>query len=1391
MKRRIALALIAGSLAAGLSAAPTELWRAGDFTPLRGGARVEGDELVLPKPGAKCSRWIALKPEWRVLHLEGEMRATDVPVCAEKWRTARFAMEWKDAAGNTVGPWPYNFGWTGTTPWRKVSRDYLIPTNAASLVLSLCNLSTGGEVRFRNVSLTMVRDFLAAHGNAPLPDGVSDPESLDGAFRTASRTRVRHSLNGVWRCRPRLSDDGEGAPGENADWGWAKVPGAWDANRKPFAAAAILSPWFEDHPEALAKIVPDHAWYGRAFTVPEEARGRRAVLTFDLLGASATVYVDGRKAGAVAFPDTEVDVTAFVTPGKRHVFAIDVSADLSGETDVYNESRRKVRAARTVNFKGICGDVWLDLTPSGGRLDFAWAETSVERGEITFRAETSGLTAGKAYAVEAQVVSLDGADRKAFNGTGTVAADGVLTMTAPWKGARLWDIDTPRNRYACRLAVMEGGRLLDETTPFVFGFRDVRVSGRDLLLNGTKVHLRALYDDTQKWRAHAASHTNAVLKFEAAKAQGFNSMIAGNYSFGAGAIPGAEDHLTAADDCGFLYCFTLPHFKDFDGLDGAEGQAAYRETARKVMRLARRHPSVVLWATSHNAAGYLGAGHPQRIDGKYELPASYNGERRRFARTCRRLIGELDPSRPCYHHESGNLDDFHTVNCYLNWSPIQERSEWLEHWATDGVKPLFFVEWGLPHLASWMSYRGPGFIWREKGFMSLWAAEYAAAIRGDAAYEATAAAKTALEREAALWRESPRGFACERLSGLASTLTNNYHGVQARFADDNWRSMRAWGITAALPWDQGGLYRPRPSAPAPVDLTLADARKRPGLVPDVIAAGWGDPAAYESTPLGRSFDRWNRPDCAWIGGAGVFTDKRHVYAPGETVKKTLVILNDRRKAQTVAWAAALGGEKRSGKVRVGIGEKALVPVSFAAPAKGGDYAVEAAFRFEGGVRQTDRFAVSVLSRKGAETVPVVLVDTVGKTRAELARLGIAFREGVEPRKDDRLVIGRESLTKDVLDGKVLPHAWRGGRTVVFEQSKATLESIGFRVQTYGLRNVFVRGAAAGGASDLLRDELLRDWAGASTLERPFTRLSEVESGADGDTFAGYSVGRVWRNGFRGAVASVIPEKPSYGDWMPWVDGGFDLQYSPLLEWRAAWGSVVFCQMDVTARSEPDVVADALIRRLTAERLPPVPGGRKAAEAYGPMAYGVTAFSPRGGRLIDQTVANTNHSLFLVSTGAGRPPAGFAERIRNGATALLLGLDAEEVKAWSPVPLRTVERSQALFSRIERLPPELEGLSNADWAWHGLLDFTGFADPDAEGNEAFRVVRHGKGRLVFWQVPPWAIDAERRPYLRTSKRRAEFMLSRLMGNLGFNRGPALIRYADVPVPEDDPYRYYHW
>ena len=45
--------------------APITLWKAGDFTPLRGGARVEGGELVIATPGASCSRTLEIQPNWR------------------------------------------------------------------------------------------------------------------------------------------------------------------------------------------------------------------------------------------------------------------------------------------------------------------------------------------------------------------------------------------------------------------------------------------------------------------------------------------------------------------------------------------------------------------------------------------------------------------------------------------------------------------------------------------------------------------------------------------------------------------------------------------------------------------------------------------------------------------------------------------------------------------------------------------------------------------------------------------------------------------------------------------------------------------------------------------------------------------------------------------------------------------------------------------------------------------------------------------------------------------------------------------------------------------------------------------------------------------------------
>ena len=90
-----------------------------------------------------------------------------------------------------------------------------------------------------------------------------------------------------------------------------------------------------------------------------------------------------------------------------------------------------------------------------------------------------------------------------------------------------------------------------------------------------------------------------------------------------------------------------------------------------------------------------------------------------------------------------------------------------------------------------------------------------------------------------------------------------------------------------------------------------------------------------------------------------------------------------------------------------------------------------------------------------------------------------------------------------------------------------------------------------------------------------------------------------------------------------------------------------------------------------------------------------------------------------------------------------------------------------------------------------MEFDAFQGAAADGNAAVRMFKHGKGYILAWQTPPWTFDIEARPYLRTTRRRADWMLWRILGNLECRSGATSIRYADIPVPDDDPYRYYRW
>ena len=1244
------------------------------------------------------------------------------------------------------------------------------------------------------------REFLAKSAALPVPEGVAgDPESLEGALRLESAFRLRICLNGLWRSRPVEVDDvGEKVPA--AYWGWFKVPAVLaTAQQRPVDAPAVRA--------LRLKPRREEVWYRRTFAMPREAADRRVSIVFEMVSTRVRVFVDGMAAGEVSFPLGEVDITKFVRPGERQTLALYVTAYPADPlTQSYNAPDRSAEVTKTkINQPGVTGDVWLDISPKDVRLEAPFVETSVRQRAVTFVARA--VKAPKELRLRAKVEGC-GASRTFVSELLTPAADGSVRFTALWPDVRLWDCDAGGNLYTCRLSAEDvSGRLLDETVPFRFGFRDVKIEGRNLLVNGKPVHLLAQHCPLPVSSAAACNRQTAREYVRRVRETGVNFVIGGNYCFAEGKLSNIESILSVFDEEGLYYSFSMPHFKDFTGggpFRNADEKARYRELVEKVVCLARNHPCVITYATSHNRTGYIGGQHPLNLDGRYEVPESQAWQRkvRATALACGDIISACDPTRPVYHHESGNLGAFHTSNTYLNWVPVQERGEWVADWASRGVKPLMFVEWGSPHVASWSSNREKNlFIWTKPAFQSLWGSEYAAAFRGDAAYAATAAERACLAQEEALW-STGKPFLYKDLSPLFYRCTDNFQGIQALYSSENLRVHRAYGVTMELPWDQNQRYD-RVVERAPYDNAARfENLKTPGLVCDRFVPQ--EAYAYETGPasdwrrnvFGDTFARWWRPFIGWIGGSSNFTDRSHIVRPGSLVSRQLVFTNDRRHDVDVAWRVRLAGPEGSvvgatnGVTRVVSGTTRFVPLSLRMPQTPGPAELVAAFRVEGADEPGDAVTLEILPETVTRSaVPLFVYDPKGLTRKLFDRMSVPYSTTnlkTAPEVSAALVIGREALTRADMNCVIRPFAQRGGRVLVFEQTQETLEDLGFRVQTYGLRRVFPRYRDK--RYGLLRAELLKDWAGEATLVPPYFERGDALAEYDYTDvpWAGFMNRHAWRCRNRGNVATVLPEKPSRGDWKSLCDGGFDLQYSPLLEQRVGAGTITFCQLDVTARTVVEPMAEEIVRALVAG-CGPQPHVRTPAKALG----GEAIRALRNHRVWQkQEPEFSGKSLFVISHGAVKPDD-FDAKVKAGAKVLLLGLDADEVRAWSPVPLSVVSTNGCFYSRIERLPPELDGLSNGDWAWHGAQSFAAFTEPAADGNAALRVVRHGKGVLVFWQVPPWLLDDRAKPYLRTSRRRAEAMLARLLANLGFTTDEVGVHYADAPVAEDDPYRFERW
>ena len=1280
-----------------------------------------------------------------------------------------------------------------------------------------------------------------------LPAGVKAVWDINQAYHETTPTRERICLNGLWRWQPA---DAHSDQVPAANWGFFKVPGCWpgitDYLQKDSQTLYAHPSWKDVKPGGITA-----AWYEREMTIPREWAGRRIALSVEYLNSYAMVFVDGVKAGELRFPAGEVDLTAACAPGTGHRLTLLVAAlPLKGVMLSYTDSASAREVQGTVERRGLCGDVYLVSTPRGPNITDASVDTSVRKHELTIRAAVNGLEPAGHYRFHTRFMK-DGSIVKEFSSPSFQASDlrdGRFTFTERWMPDKLWDIHTPQNTFDLQASlVAAGGQVLDTDWVQRFGFREFWIDGRDFYLNGSRVFLSAVPLDNAQVGAALATYAAARESLERLKSFGINYVYTHNYGCEPGAHLGFAEILRAADDVGMLVGFTQPHFSHYDWTAAdADEHNGYARHAAFYVQAAGNHPSVVMYVMSHNANGYEEDMNPDMIDGIHEGRDRWGAGNVKLSLRAQAIVQRLDPRRIVYHHASGNLGVMHDSNFYPNFAPVQELDDWFEHWATEGVKPAFTCEYGAPFSWDWTMYRGWYQGQREWGNARVpWEyciAEWNAQFFGDRAYQISDAERANLRWEARQFRAGRVWYRWDYPNPVGSDRFDECYPVFALYLTDNWRAYRTWGVSGISPWEYELFWKLRPG----VDKSRQELKvdwdnlQRPGFSPDYLDQRYErmdtafERSDWVATPAAEALLRNNRPLLAYIAGKpGAFTSKDHNFLPGETVEKQLVVINNSRATLTcrLAWSLnlprVLAGSRR---LTVATGNQARVPLRFELPKSlaAGSYEIHLTAKFSSGETQEDRFNIDVLppfpsvaeSGRGAAPAGVrpriAVFDPKGETLALLNGMG-APCQPVSADADlstfDLLVVGKAALT---VTGPApdISRVRDGLRVVVFEQTSEVLEKrFGFRVEEYGLRQVFPRvpdHPLLGG----LQPGNLRDWRGSATiLPRRLTYEMRPRYGPT-VKWCDIPVTRVWRCGNRGNVASVLIEKPARGDFLPVLDGGFSLQFSPLMEYREGKGLVLFCQLDVTGRTESEPAAGMLVRNILQylSDWKPVPrrqavyAGEPAGQTY-LESLGVTV------RPYDGTPLANDEVLVLGPHGGqalARDASLLAGFLNSGGNLLAAGLDGDDVAALAPlqVTMRKAEHISSFFEPFG-LNSLLAGIGPADVHNRDprqLPLVSSGADIVGDGVLAQKAAAH----VVFVQMPPWQFAGSQASNLRRTFRHTAVLFDRLLANTGVGAPTPLLQrftqpvaatkseprwldgfYLDQPVEWDDPYRFFRW
>ncbi|MCL2404813.1 MAG: hypothetical protein FWC92_04615 [Defluviitaleaceae bacterium] len=349
-------------------------------------------------------------------------------------------------------------------------------------------------------------------------------------------------INGSWQFQPMAVPENyareTGEPPHlprPTPHGWSntpiRIPSPWNGNTWGNGRVDRSDATQRYHPDSVYyPSYPqewDHAemgWLRRSFTVPESWQGMRISILFEAVMGHAQVFVNGHNVGEHfdGYLPFELDITRAITTGEN---TLEVGVRRLHLYDKQSTKYKKMRApyahgSNTMGLGGIWQDVWLLAKPKVFISDvFVKPLLDIDTLEMDVTVNNDSDTTMK--------VTIEGAVHSA-NGVVMPLTSRVLLLrphssaTIVCKdlvAARLekWSPDTP-NLYTVKWNISNSD--YEHTTRF--GWRQLKLLGQELLLNGESIRLVA--DICHPFGPHIFTRAHIISWYNLVKSVGGNAV---------------------------------------------------------------------------------------------------------------------------------------------------------------------------------------------------------------------------------------------------------------------------------------------------------------------------------------------------------------------------------------------------------------------------------------------------------------------------------------------------------------------------------------------------------------------------------------------------------------------------------------------------------------------------------------------------------------------------------------------------------------------------------------------------------------------------------------------------------------------------------------------------